>query len=193
MQNLLMEIHESRNILMSQKETRFQTLVLEAYLLHYDSIIRQSMAENLIPQKPKGKQGRTGKGKVLCLLERLRDYKGGVLRFAADWAVPFTNNEAERTIRFSKVKQKVSGCFRTEKRSRGLYADHELCQYGQETRNVLFRSSTGCTGWQCADICCSVGMKSFPFSNDGKVIHSSKIRYFAGHRKICILAKSSPL
>lgn len=115
MQNLLMEIHENRNILMSQKETRFQTLVLEAYLLRYDSIIRQGMAENPMPQKPKGKHGRTGKGKVLCLLERLCDYKGDVLRFAADWTVPFTNKEAERTIRFSKVKQKVSGCFRTEK------------------------------------------------------------------------------
>lgn len=115
MQNLLIEIHESRNILMSQKETRFQTLVLEAYLLRYDSIIRQGMEENPMPQKPKGKHGRTGKGKVLCLLERLRDYRGDVLRFAADWTVPFTNNEAERTIRFSKVKQKVSGCFRTEK------------------------------------------------------------------------------
>ena len=86
MQNLLMEIRESRNILMSLKETRFQTLVLEAYLLRYDSIIRQGMAENPIPQKPKGKHGRTGKGKVLCLLERLRDYKGDVLRFAADCA-----------------------------------------------------------------------------------------------------------
>lgn len=138
MQNLLMEIHESRNILMSQKETRFQTLVLEAYLLRYDSVIRQGMAENPMPQKPKGKHGRTGKGKVLCLLERLRDYRGDVLRFAADWTVPFTNNEAERTICFSKVKQKVSGCFRTEKGAEGLYADHELCQYGQETRNVLF-------------------------------------------------------
>ena len=47
-------------------------------------------------------------------MERLRDYKGDILLFARDWQVPFTNNEAERTIRFSKVKQKVSGCFRTK-------------------------------------------------------------------------------
>ena len=118
MQNLLTEIHESRNILMSQEETGFQALVLEAYQLRYDSIILQGMAENPAPQKSKGKRGRPGEGKVLCLLERLRNYKGDILRFAADWTVPFTNNEAERTIRFSKVKQKVSGCFRTEKGAR---------------------------------------------------------------------------
>ena len=47
------------------------------------------------------------------LLKRFRLHADAVLLFITDHAVPFTNNLGERAVRMPKVKQKISGCFRT--------------------------------------------------------------------------------
>ena len=67
-----------------------------------------------IPPKPSGKRGKIAKSDAHNLLERLQKYQTAVLLFAKDPYVSFTNNRAEQDLRMSKVKQKVSGCFRTE-------------------------------------------------------------------------------
>lgn len=46
-------------------------------------------------------------------LKRLREHRADVWRFMTDKDVPFTNNLAEQALRMSKVKQKISGGFRT--------------------------------------------------------------------------------
>ena len=63
----------------------------------------------------KGIRGRIPKSDAHNLLERLEKYEDAVLLFARNADVSFTNNRAERDLRMAKVKQKVSGCFRTDK------------------------------------------------------------------------------
>jgi transposase len=63
---------------------------------------------------PDGKRGRYKQSKAFNLLKRLRQYRTEVWRFMTDSGVPFTNNLAEQALRMSKVRQKISGCFRTD-------------------------------------------------------------------------------
>lgn len=68
----------------------------------------------LIPTKSNGKRGRIAKSDAHNLWERFKKHESAVLLFARNADVSFTNNRAERDLRMSKVKMKVSGCFRTE-------------------------------------------------------------------------------
>lgn len=79
----------------------------------YDEILAVGEAVN--PLAPRsGKRGRTRQSKPANLLLRLRTYADDVWRFATDHNVPFTNNLAEQAVRMPKVKQKISGGFRTK-------------------------------------------------------------------------------
>jgi transposase len=85
-------------------------------IAHFRSLYLEILAagEAANPRAPpSGKRGRTRQSKAVNLLHRLRTYADDVLRFMTDPGVPFTNNLAEQAVRMPKVKQKVSGCFRT--------------------------------------------------------------------------------
>jgi transposase len=83
-----------------------------AILREYHKLLKQADKEEPQPiQKPRGKPKNT-KGRNL--FDRLTKHQDAVLAFAFYKEVPFTNNQAERDIRPTKTKMKVSGCFRTQ-------------------------------------------------------------------------------
>jgi transposase len=89
----------------------------------YRNILTRAEKElPVIPPKTNGKRGKIAKSDAHNLCERLKEHEIAVLLFARRADVSFTNNRAERDLRMSKVKQKVSGCFRTE-----IYA-HAYCR-----------------------------------------------------------------
>ena len=80
----------------------------------YSKILAEGYAQiGFEPEKDRKQKGRAAKPKELNLLERLDRHQSSVLAFLEDTEVPFTNNQAEQDVRMAKVKQKVSGCFRS--------------------------------------------------------------------------------
>jgi len=80
----------------------------------YNELIALGLKNNPAKINTLGKtRGRTAQSKSYNLLIRFRDKSEDILRFMSHPDAEFTNNQAERDLRMNKVRQKVSGGFRS--------------------------------------------------------------------------------
>lgn len=102
--------HKDRNTVPTQAE-------LSLWRRRYRALVRKGRLANPPSAAPTGpkKRGRKKQTKPQNLLDRLQKFEPWVLAFLHDFRIPFTNNLAEQDIRMIKVKQKISGSFRTMK------------------------------------------------------------------------------
>lgn len=97
-----------------------QSLV-ERFQRRFDAILADGLAfheaQPPLPAKTTGSGKRRGRPKRRTghnLVLRLQTRRDDVLRFLTDPRVPFTNNLAEQAARMMKLRQKISGGFRSE-------------------------------------------------------------------------------
>jgi transposase len=128
MKKLLLDIKAAVSQAGAAGEKRLAALQEEEFERRYDQIVGEA-GKLYPPPKRKKYRSKTRRpkespivGTARKLVNRLVARRSEILFFMRDFKVPFDNNQAERDLRMLKVKQKISGCFRTEKGA------NEFCQ-----------------------------------------------------------------
>jgi transposase len=116
MMTLLVEIKANITIAQLAGETSLTLTQIADFERRYQDIIEAGLIAN--PPPPidvdlPPRKGRRKQSPPKNLLDRLQLSRSAVLLFMHDWRVPFDNNQAERDLRMMKLKQKISGTFRS--------------------------------------------------------------------------------
>lgn len=123
---LLVEIKRAVDTAQDDGQRALPAAAVVAFEQRYEAALKAGYQLNPQPPPPPPpvtggkKRGRPAQTPPLNLLDRLRDFQTETLAFLHDFRVPFDNNLAERDVRMVKVKQKVSGGFRTPEGAQGF-------------------------------------------------------------------------
>ena len=112
--NVLLDMKEAGEQARAQGQTSVDPGLRAGLLGRYEKAIAAGYEAHPLPSAPaRPKRGKRKQSPARNLLDRLSKHQDAVLRFLDDFDVPFDNNLAERDIRMVKLKQKISGCFRS--------------------------------------------------------------------------------
>ena len=119
MKALLLAIKDTVEQVQLQAE-RLDDVTIQKFERRYRRIIKTGHQENPSPviTNPMKKRGKPKQSSAKNLLDRFVKHPKEILAFMYDFNVPFDNNQGERDIRMMKVKQKISGCFRSAEGAR---------------------------------------------------------------------------
>ncbi len=132
MADLLIEINENKVKHQALNKNSFSEYYFKKYSLTYDKVLSRAQRE----------QAKRGTKDSHNLLKRLKNYKDSALLFMTDFSVSFTNNLSERDLRMNKVKQKISGCFRSQEGAKNFCRIRSVLSTANKNRKNLFQVLT---------------------------------------------------
>ena len=115
MQDFLLDLHDACQEWRLLHLTCVPAIERDDWVARYFEILAAGYAaQPPQPASPPGKRkGRRKQSKAKNLLDALLGRAEQVLALLDDLRIPFTNNQAERDLRWAKVQQKISGTFRS--------------------------------------------------------------------------------